>query len=239
MTRTLTAAAVFLGVLASACEAEQRTAAPVTRTLPPGVKEVTETPALPTVVPATPTATPGTIEATKLVDADDQVTLPVTAGTFLRVVETCFWEECWGYALPPGTPVVAPTDGKVTIEPSAPDTVCSIVVAIYRSTDSQKGKLTDPPGTVELAGACDSDLAVETGDTVKRGDLVMKLGQRGIYEGRGDAPPTVLRFTCQYLAKACNWAGGTPHFYRPPPELTPTKTPNGEPGETATPTPEG
>jgi hypothetical protein len=232
--KVLLTALAAVTLLLAGCERERVTRTPE-RTLPPGVKLVTPTEELPTVEPATPTPTPGVLDSTAFDPAGLEVTLPVRPGTAARVVERCFWDECWGYALPPGTPVMAPMSGKVTIGPSAQDTTCSIVLTVFQSTDSESGKLTEPPESVEMALGCDAALEVANGDEVERGGLLARLGQRGLYEGRGDAPPTVLRFTCNFEAKPCNWAGGSPHYFVPDEEPTPTGSPT--PTATGSPAP--
>jgi hypothetical protein len=229
----------LLALSAVACVDERKSTPAATRTLPPGVRFVTPTEPPPTVKPATPTPEPGLIEDAAFDPRGVEVTLPVKRGTFLRTVERCFQEQCLGFALPPGTPVLAPIDGRVTIGPAAADTTCSIVVSISQATDAEEGRLADPAETIDIAVGCDAALEVNEGDTVRRGDVLLKLGQRGIYEGRSDAPPTVLRLVCSYQAHGCNWAGGRPHYYATPQPgtPTPTTTPDGEVTGTPTTTP--
>lgn len=224
----------ILLAFAGACEQDKRPEPTAVRTLPPGVRTVTPTEEPPTVVPATPRPEAGIIGSDQFDAAGTDVTLPLTPATFVRIVETCASETCFGFSLPPGTPILAPFDGKIVIGPSLENTTCSQVVAIYRGADANSGRAIYPPETVDLVLGCDSVIEVEKGAAVKRGDRLATLGQRGIYEGQGDAPPTVLRMTCSYTAKPCAWAGGKPNFFVVGPELTPTGTVTGTPTATAT-----
>jgi hypothetical protein len=223
--------AFFALALAGGCEQVRKTPAPE-RTLPPGVKVATPTEEPPTVIPATQTPAPEVLTDSDFDVRGLEVTLPVSSRTVLRTVERCPFDACQGYALPPGTPILAPMDGRIVIGPTAEDTSCSVVVAIYRAEDANTGRLRDPAETVDLTVGCDAAVEVEPGDEVVRGDVLVRLGQRGIYEGRGDAPPTVLRFTCSFGSHGCTWAGGSPHYYEQP---EPTTTPTAGPSGTATP----
>ncbi len=226
---------VMLSLLLAGCEQTNRADPTAVRTLPPGVRTVTPTPEPPTVVPATPRPEAGIIGSDEFDAAGPDVTLPLTASTFVRIVEVCASETCLGFSLPPGTPVLAPFDGRVVIGPSLENTTCSQVVAIYRLADANSGREVYPPETIDLVLGCDAVIEVEKGIDVRRGDRLATLGQRGIYEGQGDAPPTVLRMTCSYTAKPCSWAGGQPNFFVIGPELTPAVTATATATVTATP----
>lgn len=210
---------LLLVVLAScaafaACGEDGPTPTPaVRRTLPPGVKPVTATPELPTVVPATQTPDPEGLADADFFVRGPAVTLPLQNGTTLHVVERCDTGDCYGFSLPPGTPVLAPFDGTVTLLAADPNTECSRVVALGRLATLEEGRASTPAGTVELVVGCDTAIEVTNGQVVRRGDVLARLGQHGIYEGRPDSPPTSLRFNCSFTDHPCDWAAGSPHYY--------------------------